>query len=283
MHFDPQTPRRTFTRASLCLLLTVAFPWAALGLGVEVEQGGLARWPGEGITACGMDGRTFAPVGDACYFPVDLTRSPGKIEIAQWTAAGLTTAWLTVQGKEYELQDIDFPDDSYVHLSEENLARLYQEQAEVKPLLRRVGGPPRFTLPVAAPLSPLPEGRYFGVRRTFNGEPKSRHTGTDYAVGLDNAVTTVADGTVVLAAEHFFAGRSVFVLHGNALVTMYFHLNEISVEVGQEVKQGDTVGKVGSTGRSTGPHLHLGVRWQRARIDPALLLKDPAALPTVSE
>lgn len=281
MSKHPEPAYGVLAKFVLSFLLTVSFPFAALGLQVEVEQGGLARWTDEGITACGMDGQTWAPVEGTCYFPVDLDRTPGTVEIARWTEAGIATAWLKVRAKEYDLQNIDFPDESYVHLSEENLARLYREQAEVKPLFRRRGGLPRFTLPTAAPLDPLPEGRYFGVRRTFNGEPKSRHTGTDYAVGLDNPVSSMADGTVVLAAEHFFAGRSVYVHHGNGLVSMYFHLNEISVEVGQEVKQGEAIGKVGSTGRSTGPHLHLGVRWHRARIDPELLLKDPTGLPTV--
>lgn len=90
-----------------------------------------------------------------------------------------------------------------------------------------------------------------------------------------------ADGKVVLTGDHFFAGQSVYVYHGDGLVTMYFHLGEISVSKGDPVNQGDPLAKTGSTGRSTGPHLHVGARWLGARIDPNLLFESPDGLPTV--
>ena len=91
----------------------------------------------------------------------------------------------------------------------------------------------------------------------------------------------LADGTVVVAEDLFFTGNAVFIDHGNGLVSMYFHLSEIKVQAGQDVKKGETLGLVGSTGRVTGPHLHLGVRWHDARIDPRLLLDDPARIPAI--
>ena len=272
---------QTIYLLALSAFLFAASPLLAQSI-TSADQGETVRWPGENTTGCGMDGRTFAPVDGACYFPIDMARSPGRVEVARWHTGGMETAWIDVAAREFELQNIEFPDESYVHLSEESLARLYQEQAEIKPVFRRIGGPPRFSLPLGPPLDPMVTGKYFGVRRTFNGEPKNRHTGTDYAVGMGNAVQSVADGEVVITGEHFFAGTSVYVLHGNGLVSMYFHLDSIDVEVGQEVKKGDTVGKVGSTGRSTGPHLHLGVRWRSSRVDPTPLLGDPAALPTIT-
>ena len=83
---------------------------------------------------------------------------------------------------------------------------------------------------------------------------------------------------VGLAEEHFFSGRSIFVDHGNGLVSMYFHLDEIFVRPGQQVTRGAVIGTVGSSGRSTGPHLHFGLRWLGARIDPQQLLGSPEAL-----
>jgi len=97
------------------------------------------------------------------------------------------------------------------------------------------------------------------------------------------AVSAPADGTVVLAADHFYAGRSVMVDHGGGLMTMVFHLDEIAVEQGAEVKRGDTLGVVGESGRTTGPHLHFGARWHDQRIDAAALLGDPARLPGIGE
>lgn len=253
--------------AGLAILAALyAVPTAA----VEAPQGAVVRWQGE-AESCGMSGRTWSALEGVCYFPIDFRHAPGRIEIARWTKTGMESHWLDVTEKDFGEQDIEFPDDSFVHLSEENQKRLYAEQAQIKPLFRS-RGPARFTLPLGPPADPLPDGKYFGTRRTFNGEPKNPHTGIDYAIGMGNPVLSVADGTVVLTGEHFFAGTSVYVDHGDGLISMYFHLSEIGVEEGQSVSKGDTVGKIGSTGRSTGPHLHLGLRWRGARIDPNALV-----------
>ena len=81
--------------------------------------------------------------------------------------------------------------------------------------------------------------------------------------------------------EFFFSGRSVFLDHGDGLISMYFHLSRRSVAAGDEVKRGQEIGRVGATGRATGPHLHFGVRWHGARVDPALLLGPPAEIRTL--
>jgi murein DD-endopeptidase MepM/ murein hydrolase activator NlpD len=91
----------------------------------------------------------------------------------------------------------------------------------------------------------------------------------------------VGSGTVVLAKELFFEGNAVFIDHGDGLISMYFHLADIKVQVGQEVKKGETLGREGSTGRATGPHLWFGVRWHDARINPKFVLEDPARIPAV--
>ncbi|HVS16088.1 MAG TPA: M23 family metallopeptidase, partial [Thermoanaerobaculia bacterium] len=85
-------------------------------------------------------------------------------------------------------------------------------------------------------------------------------------------VLAAGDGVVALADELFFSGNSIFLDHGDGLVTMYFHLHEVFVAPGESVTRGAVIGTVGSTGRSTGPHLHFGARWRGARVDPALLL-----------
>ncbi len=271
--------------AALGLALAAPPAAQAAGKSVTVPQGSVGRWSGEGTQRCGMDGRAWAALQGTCYYPVDFRRDPGRVEIARWLdgGRGIETAWLIIEEREFELQEIDYPDDRYVHLSPEDLARHYREQSETKPIYRRRSGPPRFELALGQPLESPPEGRFFGVRRKFNGEPKNPHTGIDYAIGMGHSVKAVADGTVVLTGEHFFAGTSVYVDHGDGLISMYYHLSEIKAEVGQEVERGGEVGLVGSTGRSTGPHLHLGIRWRGARIDPAVLLGDPQQLPAVAD
>jgi murein DD-endopeptidase MepM/ murein hydrolase activator NlpD len=84
-----------------------------------------------------------------------------------------------------------------------------------------------------------------------------------------------------LAEDQFYSGNAVYIDHGGGLISMYFHLSEIKVMAGQEVKKGDTVGLVGATGRSTGAHLFFGVRWHNARINPQFLLENPAKIPAV--
>ncbi len=84
-----------------------------------------------------------------------------------------------------------------------------------------------------------------------------------------------------MAQDMFFEGNAVFIDHGDLLISMYFPLSRIDVMVGQEVKKGAILGRVGSTGRATGPHLFFGVRWHDARINPQFLLEDPVKIPSL--
>jgi murein DD-endopeptidase MepM/ murein hydrolase activator NlpD len=147
----------------------------------------------------------------------------------------------------------------------------------------RKEGPANFTLPLGPPANPMVPGKSFGVKRIFNGKVAEQpHTGTDYPVPVGSPVLAAADGTVVVANDLFFEGNTVMIDHGDGLITMYFHLSDIKVQDGQEVKKGHTLGRVGSTGRATGPHLFFGVRWHDARINPALLLENPDRIPSVN-
>ena len=88
---------------------------------------------------------------------------------------------------------------------------------------------------------------------------------------------------MVIAEDLFFEGNAVFIDHGDGLISMYFHLADIKVGAGQEVKKGHTLARVGSTGRATGPHLFFGVRWHNARINPQFVLEDPSKIPTITQ
>lgn len=260
--------------AAACPLYT---PPAAAEDAVTVEPGSVVRWQGEGITSCRLDGRAIEPLGDACYLPIDLRRT-GQLT-AERTSGGRTErVRLRIGEYPYDVQRLHIEDESKVFLSPEDLRRVERENARIGALWRR-GGPRRFSLPLSPPLEPLPAGGRFGAKRIINGQPRSPHSGTDYGAPRGTAVRAAADGAVVLAEEHFFGGNSVFLDHGDDLVSMYLHLDEILVREGQEVARGDLVGRVGSTGRATGPHLHFGLRWHAARVDPGLLLGPPERLP----
>ena len=109
----------------------------------------------------------------------------------------------------------------------------------------------------------------FGVKRILNGKPKNEHNGLDFRGDQGDSVYAIADGIVRLAAEEFYYnGTFVLLDHGQGLSSVYLHLSKLHVKNGDKVKKGDLIVEIGSTGRSTGPHLHLGVQWYKKRIDP---------------
>lgn len=125
-----------------------------------------------------------------------------------------------------------------------------------------------FVAPVTAPVSDV-----FGTERVFNGEVKSRHLGLDYAVPAGTPVHAINDGTVILARPLYFEGGFVVIDHGQGLLSLYLHLSKFEVQEGERVKTGQLIALSGGSGRATGPHLHLAVRWQQMYISPAILLK----------
>jgi murein DD-endopeptidase MepM/ murein hydrolase activator NlpD len=125
-----------------------------------------------------------------------------------------------------------------------------------------------FAMPVEAEASDS-----FGTARVFNGKVASIHRGTDFRVISGTPVRAANDGQVVLASPLFFEGNCIVIDHGEGLKTIYMHLSEIQVMAGERVKKGQVIALSGGTGRATGPHLHLAVRWEGAYLDPTKLLK----------
>lgn len=115
----------------------------------------------------------------------------------------------------------------------------------------------------------------FGSQRIYNGSPGSYHSGLDIAMPTGTLFVAPADGVVVLAAKEAFTleGHLLMIDHGMGLNSAFLHCSELLVEEGQIVRQGQPIGKVGATGRASGPHLHWGMKWNAARVDPLSLLK----------
>ena len=111
----------------------------------------------------------------------------------------------------------------------------------------------------------------FGTRRTFNGQLASIHRGMDYHAAVGSPVKAANSGEIVLARELFYEGNCVMINHGQQFLTIYMHLSHLSVKEGDKVQKGQEIGLSGATGRATGPHLHVAVRWQDAYLDPAQL------------
>ncbi|HET9031761.1 MAG TPA: M23 family metallopeptidase [Dokdonella sp.] len=254
---------------------------------VTAPQGGVARWAGMAASECGVYGKRYAAVDAVCYYPVDIRTKPGSHEIALWDQDGKQhLGSLRVEKAEFPKVEMELPEslDRFLNPSADETSRAVAERAEIEKILGGSNDAAKFSLPLGTPAASLPKSSDdFGSERLFNKEHKSLHSGRDYPVNVGSAVKAVADGTVVLAADHFYAGNSVYVDHGDGLVSMNFHLDSIAVKAGDEVKRGQTLGTVGSTGRATGPHLHIGLRWLGKRIDPALLFDNPTTLPSVSD
>jgi murein DD-endopeptidase MepM/ murein hydrolase activator NlpD len=127
-----------------------------------------------------------------------------------------------------------------------------------------------FTVPADAAISDV-----YGSQRIFNGKAQRPHWGLDFRVPTGTPVAAMNAGTVLLARFLYFEGNCVVIDHGQGLLTLYFHLSEFKVKEGETVKRGQQIGLSGGTGRATGPHLHVAVRWQGTYLDPARLTQLP--------
>ena len=165
-------------------------------------------------------------------------------------------------------------DKSYVDLTEEQLMRVGRERKIIDGALTNWRD---MTLPELSLIEPVAGRRSssFGLRRFFNEQPRSPHKGMDIAADPGTPIVAPAAGTVTATGNYFFNGNTIIVDHGQGFVTMYCHLDAIGVEEGQQVTAGSPIGKVGATGRVTGPHLHFGTYLNGTAVDPALFLSEP--------
>jgi murein DD-endopeptidase MepM/ murein hydrolase activator NlpD len=132
---------------------------------------------------------------------------------------------------------------------------------------------PQWTGNFAPPLRLAPQSDSFGNQRLFNGKLASVHRGLDYRAKMSTPVAAINSGRVVLAQPLYFEGGCIVIDHGLGLMSVYMHLSKIQVSVGRKVSRGQIIALSGASGRATGPHLHLGVRWQGSYLDPAKLFK----------
>jgi murein DD-endopeptidase MepM/ murein hydrolase activator NlpD len=202
---------------------------------------------------------------------IDLKTEPGTYPLEVVIDGVRTARDVVIAKKKYPVQRLTLPEDLVV-LSPENEARTEREQKRMSAIwpvesLRVWSG--RFI----DPLPGKPVGTPFGVRRVINKIPKNPHSGVDITADEGEPVRAPNDGVVILVDDQFYSGKSLVLDHGQGIYTMFFHLSQIDVRYGQAVQKGDTVARVGSTGRSTGAHLHWGVRMQGARVDPLQLYK----------
>ncbi len=161
----------------------------------------------------------------------------------------------------------------YVDLTEEQLDRVGRERKIIDSALSNWRDLELTDLSLIQPVAGQ-RSSSFGLRRFFNDQPRSPHKGMDIAADLGTQIVAPGAGTVTATGDYYFNGNTVIVDHGQGFVTIYSHLDAIGVEEGQQLKSGTPIGKVGATGRVTGPHLHFGTYLNGTAVDPALFLSD---------
>jgi len=176
-----------------------------------------------------------------------------------------------IDSKAYPEQRLKIKERKYVEPDPKQVERWRRESAEQKAAYTIWSQPSisvtQLEIPVEGPYSSA-----FGLKRFYNDQPRSPHSGLDIAAPEGTPIRAAATGTVTAVGDYFFNGKTVIIDHGLGLSTMYCHMSEIDVVVGQTLSVGETIGLVGKTGRVTGPHLHWGVSLNNTRVDPLLFV-----------
>src|SRR5262245_15414590 len=274
--------RTAFLRAlaKLVLVTAAALLAAAAAAADKITLPKQSLVPG-GIALVPIEGPADAPpkvaLGDApvmvvreanrwlAVVGIPLNTEPGQLKVSAQSAAGADLGVvLDIKPKQYVVQRLKVAP-GMVNLSPEDQTRTDRERPTIQAALATFTDEAPATLRLQQPV-PGPRSSSYGLRRVFNNEPRNPHSGMDIAAPTGTPIKAPAAGRVVDTGNYFFNGNTVILDHGRGLVTMYCHMSAIDVKPGDVVHAGDVLGKVGATGRVTGPHLHWGVRSEERRV-----------------
>lgn len=202
---------------------------------------------------------------------VPLDTQAGEYPVVVNSGNTQSTIAIRVLDKQYPEEHITVADKEQVSPSQPTLDRIARESARMRKAYSRVSAQPDDLLPILQPVEGRNSG-VFGSKRFFNGQPRNPHSGIDWAAPAGTPIQNPAPGQVVVVGDFFFNGKTVLIDHGGGFVSMMCHMSEILVAEGDHIGRGAVIGKVGTTGRSTGPHLHWTVSLGGERTDPAVFM-----------
>jgi murein DD-endopeptidase MepM/ murein hydrolase activator NlpD len=268
-------------------MLAVEPATAAERLRIEtpVEQGALVMGTTEPGATLALDGARVPVAPDGRFvFGLDRDAPAAAKLVAVYRDGGGETRLLAVARRPWDVQRVDGLPPKMVEPDAKDLPRIKREYQMI--VAARAGTTAaeyyrqKFIWPAEGRISGI-----FGSQRILNGTPSRPHYGVDVAAPTGAPVVAPADGVVTLAEpDMYFTGNTVLIDHGYGVSSILMHLSALAVKVGQHVKQGELVGKVGATGRATGPHLHWGLHWYQVRVDPQLMVGPmPAPAPAATE
>jgi len=240
----------------------------------ELTQGGWVRGTvPRDTSALTLDGKPVRIAPDGSFFVAfDRDAAASAVLAARMGRSGVfVTRQLTVSPRAWQIERVDAsptgsaPSATFLALRQPELARINAARSKVTDAQ---GWRQHFIWPAKGRIS----GR-FGSQRIYRGQPGAYHSGLDIAGGAGTPFVAPADGVVILAAQAPFTleGNLLMIDHGMGLNSAFLHCSQLLVREGDHVRQGQVIGRIGMTGRATGPHLHWSVKWNDARLDPILL------------
>jgi murein DD-endopeptidase MepM/ murein hydrolase activator NlpD len=245
----------------------VAVPggFALVDLGAE-KSAPVVHFNGERVLVSGNQSGWLAIVG------IPLDSKPGRAApvTIQYAAGTPRVVHFTIGDKHYDSEYLTIKSDQ-VDLTPEDLARYEAERTHTQSVLRTYSDSAPASLLLIPPCQGM-RSSTFGQLRFFNGQPRGPHNGMDIAAEVGMPVVSAGSGKIIDTGDYFFSGRTVMINHGRGFITLYAHLDQIDVKLSNRVRAGQRIGKVGISGRVTGPHLHFGVYLNAAAVDPGLFL-----------
>lgn len=256
-------------------LLSIAnVTWVNDDVRIQGVNGGVVAIPiAEDAEAVFFAEKKLLQVANHAIVPIDLETEAGTYQIDITYGTGkIDSRSFEISTKQYPEQYITIEDETKVTPPPEVLDRIAREAAVLNEVYELRSQQQDDLVPVTVPVDGPVTG-VFGSRRFFNGLPRNPHSGIDYAAPQGTPILAPLPGVVALTGDFFFTGNTVLLDHGAGLISVLCHLHQIEVNENQRLTRGERLGTVGSTGRSTGPHLHWTVRMQGTRVDPAVLME----------